>query len=122
MLSSPEVASFLARFPRFEDTLLSLQYAPRLPRGMVEETRQVIAMARKFNDEVTRPQALKLDRKTHEDPDYLPHEIVEEANRRGFYSMWVPKLFGGKGVNMPSMSYFVEEVGSVCLGIMNVLG
>ncbi len=122
MLSSPEVASFLARFPRFEDTLLSLQYAPRLPKGMVKETRQVIAMARKFNDEVTRPQALKLDWKTHEDPDYLPHEIVEEANRRGFYTMWVPKLFGGKGVNMPSMSYFVEEVGSVCLGIMNVLG
>lgn len=57
MLSSPEVASFLARFPRFEDTLLSLQYAPRLPKGMVKETRQVIAMARKFNDEVTRPQA-----------------------------------------------------------------
>ncbi len=122
MLSNPEVSSFLSRFPRFEDTLLSLQYAPRLPRGMVKETKQVIAMARKFNDEVTRPLALQLDRKTHEDPDYLPHEIVEEASRRGFYTMWIPKLFGGRGVNMPSMSYFVEEVGSVCLGILNVIG
>ena len=122
MLSSPEVSSFLSRFPRFEDTLLSLQYAPKMPTAMVMETKQVIAIARQFNDEVARPLALALDRKTHEDPDYLPWDLVEKANKRGFYSMWIPKIFGGKGYNLPSMSYFSEEVGSVCLGIMNVIG
>ena len=92
------------------------------PRHMVKETKEVIAMARKFNQEVARPLALELDRKTHEDPDYMPWDLVEKANRWGFYTMWIPKLFGGKGYNMPSMSYFVEEVGSVCLGIANVIG
>jgi acyl-CoA dehydrogenase len=122
MLSNGEISSLLSKHPKFEDTLLSLQYAPRLPKGMVRETREVIAIARKFNEEVVRPMALACDRKTHEDPDYLPHEIVQKANEWGFYTMWIPKLFGGKGYNMPSMCYFVEEVSSACLGIMNVAG
>jgi len=89
---------------------------------MVRQTKEVIAIARKFNEEVARPRALELDRKTHEDPDYMPWELVDLANKWGFYTMWIPKMFGGKGYNMPSMSYFSEEVGSVCLGIMNVIG
>jgi len=122
MLSCSEVSTRLSQYPKFEDTMLSLQYAPKMPKAMVMETKQVIAIARQFNDEVARPLALALDRKTHEDPDYLPWDLVEKANKRGFYSMWIPKIFGGKGYNLPSMSYFSEEVGSVCLGIMNVIG
>ena len=122
MLSREEVLAQLSLYPNFEDTLLSLQYAPKMPKAMVKETQDVIALARKFNEKVARPLALPLDRKTHEDPDYLPWELVEKGNQWGFYTMWIPKLFGGKGVNMPSMSCFVEEVGSVCLGIANVLG
>ncbi len=122
MLSRAEVKARLNRFPKFEDMCLSLPYAPRMPGHMVRQTKEVVAIARKFNDEVARPRALELDRKTHEDPDYMPWELVEIANRWGFYTMWIPKMFGGKGYNMPSMSYFSEEVGSVCLGIMNVIG
>jgi len=122
MLSCSEVSTRLSQYPKFEDTMLSLQYAPKMPKAMVMETKQVIAIARQFNDEVARPLALALDRKTHEDPDYMPWDLVEKANKRGFYSMWIPKIFGGKGYNLPSMSYFSEEVGSVCLGIMNVIG
>jgi len=122
MLTRAEVKARLNRFPKFEDMCLSLPYAPRMPGHMVKQTKEVIAIARKFNDEVARPRALELDRKTHEDPDYMPWELVEIANRWGFYTMWIPKMFGGKGYNMPSMSYFSEEVGSVCLGIMNVIG
>ena len=122
MLTRAEVKARLNRFPKFEDMCLSLPYAPRMPGHMVRQTKEVVAIARKFNDEVARPRALELDRKTHEDPDYMPWELVEIANRWGFYTMWIPKMFGGKGYNMPSMSYFSEEVGSVCLGIMNVIG
>jgi alkylation response protein AidB-like acyl-CoA dehydrogenase len=122
MLSRSEVLAWLAQYPKFEDTILSLPYAPRMPKAMVKETQEVIAIARKFNRDVARKLALPLDRKTHEDHDYMPWDLVEEANRWGFYTMWIPKLFGGKGYNMPSMSHFVEEVGSVCLGIANVIG
>jgi acyl-CoA dehydrogenase len=122
MLSNAEVSSLVSSFPRFEDTYLSLSYAPHMPKHMVKQTKEVIAIARKFNDEVARPLALELDRKTHEDPDYMPWELVELANKWGFYTMWIPRMFGGKGYNMPSMSYFSEEVASVCVGIMNVIG
>lgn len=117
-----EVKSFISRFPCFEEEILSLYYAPRMPRAMIRESEKVIALARKFNDEVARPLSLELDRKTHEDPDYLAVELMKKANEWGFYTLWIPKLFGGKGCNMPSLSYFLEEIGSVCVGIANVIG
>jgi alkylation response protein AidB-like acyl-CoA dehydrogenase len=122
MLSSSEISSLLSKFPRFDDTHIGLSYAPRMPAHMGGEIREVVAIARRFNDEVARPRALELDRKTHEDPGYMPWELVETANRWGFYSMWIPKIFGGRGWCIRSMSYFAEEVGSVCLGILNVIG
>ncbi len=122
MLTHSEVLSLLARFPKFEDIFLGVNYAPHMPKAMVKETKEVIAIARKFCEEVARPLALKLDRLSHEDPDFLPHELVETANRWGFYTMWVPKMFGGKGYNMPSISCFSEEVAASCAGIANVIG
>lgn len=117
-----KVNSFLSQFPRFENESLAMYYAPRMPKAMIKETEEVIAMARKFNEEVARPLSLELDRKTHEDPDFLSVELAKKANEWGFYTLWVPKLFGGKGYNFPSLSYFLEEVGSVCVGISNVIG
>jgi acyl-CoA dehydrogenase len=122
MLKRSKVKSFISRFPRFEDETLSLYYAPRMPRGMIRETEEVIALARKFNEEVARPLSLELDRKTHEDPDYLPVELVKKANEWGFYTMWIPKMLGGKGYNNPSLAHALEEIGSVCVGIANVIG
>jgi acyl-CoA dehydrogenase len=122
MLTSSEVASRLSRFPKFEDSYIGLPYAPRMPKHMVKETREAVAIARKFSEEVVKPLAIEIDRKTHEDPGYMPWDLVETANRWGFYTMWVPRMFGGKGFNMPSMSYFAEEIASACVGIMNVIG
>lgn len=122
MLGRSDVKSFISRFPNFENETLSMYYAPRMPKAMIRETEELIALARKFNDEVARPLCLELDRKTHEDPDYFPTELVKKTNEWGFYTLWIPKLFGGKGYNMPSISYFLEEIGSVCLGIANVIG
>jgi len=121
-MTRTQVKSFTSRYPDFEDETISIHYAPRMPKAMVKETQKVVAIARKFNEEVVRPLSLELDRKTHEDPAYFPWEIVKKANEWGFYTMWVPKLFGGKGFNMPSLCYFVEEIGSACLGFANIIG
>ncbi len=111
----------LRKDPRPEVTMGSLIAAPKLPRVMIRETKKVIAMARKFNREVVEPRALELDLQKMEDPDYLPWDLVEEANRRGFFTLFEPKIFGGQGINLPAMSYFCEELASVCLGIANVV-
>ena len=117
--SEPEIIN---REPRFKDIMCSLESVPRLPRAFLRETREVLATARRFNDQVVRPRALELDRLKHQDPDYLPWDFVEEANRWGFYTMFIPKLFGGHGVNMPALSYFLEEIASACAGMANLIG
>jgi alkylation response protein AidB-like acyl-CoA dehydrogenase len=121
MLKRSQVTSLCNKFPGFADQTLSLRAAPKIPKGLIKETEEVVAYCRKFNDEVARPLSLELDRKTHEDPNYFPWELVKKANEWGFYTMWVPKAFGGKGYNMASMSYAVEELASCDLGITNVI-
>jgi acyl-CoA dehydrogenase len=106
----------------FPDESVSLHYAPKQPKTVVRETEEVVAFARRFCEEVARPVALEYDRETHQDPGWLPWEVVKRCNEWGLYTAWVPKIFGGKGWSMPSLSYFLEEVGSVCLSIANVIG
>ena len=121
-MSARQNLPFVSRFPKFEDVFLSLSFAPRMPGHLVKETLEVIDLARRFNNEVARPLAVSLDLKTHEDPAYLPWNLIDLANQWGFYTLWVPRIFGGQGRNPISMSCFTEEVASVCLGIANVIG
>ncbi|MCX5849812.1 MAG: acyl-CoA/acyl-ACP dehydrogenase [Deltaproteobacteria bacterium] len=121
MITPKENKSLLDREPSFEDSLCSLQAMPRLPKGMLQETKNAIALARKFSDEVIRPLALEVDLQTHADPEYLPWDLVKKGNEWGFYTMFIPRLFGGQGFNMPASSYVVEELSSACVGIANVL-
>lgn len=121
MIKVKRQKELLMREPRFDDINCSLLSVPKLPRAMIKETRLAVALARKFNDEVVRPRSLELDLKLMEDPDYLPRDLVEEANRWGFFTLWEPKLFGGKGLCLPSFSPFCEELASVCVGIANLV-
>ena len=120
MISPKETISLLDREPCFADSFCSLQAIPRLPKGMLKETKDAMAYARKFCDEVIRPVALEVDRQTHADPEYLPWDLMKKVNEWGFYTMFIPKLFGGQGVNMPACSYVVEELSSACVSIANV--
>ncbi|MBU2488033.1 MAG: acyl-CoA/acyl-ACP dehydrogenase [Proteobacteria bacterium] len=110
------------RPPPFEDMLVSLDASARIPAGMVSETREVMALGRRFAREVVRPRALELDARLHEDPDHLDWEFVKTANEWGLYSMWLPKFFGGGGYNFMSMAPFIEEVSSQCLAMANLIG
>jgi len=122
MISRKEVKAYSAMPPVFEDITCGLASAPKLPKPMVKETRRVIALARKFNKEVVRPYALELDSKLQASPDYIPWDFVEQANEWGLYTGWIPKIFGGKGWNMPSLAYFIEEIASECLAMANLVG
>ncbi|WP_287155250.1 acyl-CoA dehydrogenase family protein [Candidatus Solincola tengchongensis] len=122
MSKKGESSQLLQEFPDFTDTMHSLVAMERIPAGVVEECREAVAMARRFNRTVARSYALELDRRMQEDPTFLPWELVEEANRWGFFTMWIPKLFGGKGWSLSSISPFVEELASECLAITNLIG
>lgn len=122
MLTISDVKNLCEREPSFDDMICSLRAISKQPKTIFKETKEVVALARKFNDEVVRPYAAKLDRKVQEDPEFLPHEFIEEANRWGLYTLWIPRIFGGKGYNLPSFSYFIEEIASVCTAMSNLIG
>ncbi|MBU0994395.1 MAG: acyl-CoA/acyl-ACP dehydrogenase [Proteobacteria bacterium] len=105
----------------FQDMNCNLAAVSKQPKGIMKEVKEVVRLARKFNDTVVRPQALEMDRKIHRDPDYLPWEWVKAANEFGFYTLWIPKMFGGKGYSFSSMAYFAEELASCCLGMANLI-
>ncbi len=121
MIVNDDMPSF-AKGQEFEDMTVSIQALNRLPRLMIRETRLALEEAKKFNREVIRPRALELDRKMQEDPGYLPWDFVEEVNRRGFYTMFIPRLFGGKGYNLSGLSYVLEELASECTAMANLMG
>ncbi|HQC20025.1 MAG TPA: hypothetical protein PLR13_11585, partial [Smithella sp.] len=64
MIKPKEVKSLLDREPRFEDSFCSVQAIPKIPKIQLKETRTLVSHARRFNDEVVRPLALKTDLKT----------------------------------------------------------
>ena len=108
-----------ARVQESDDLPFGLQ---GLPSGMIREIRETREMAEAFNQEVVRHRSLEIDQKVEDNPNFLPWDLVHEANKRGFYTLWIPKAFGGKGYSPLSMLAFSEILGSECLGIANLIG
>ncbi|MBI3544718.1 MAG: acyl-CoA/acyl-ACP dehydrogenase [Deltaproteobacteria bacterium] len=94
----------------------------KLPSGVLEEIREAARLAREFNRDVVRPRAHDLDRLVQGQPEHLPWDLVKAAGDRGFYSLWLPRAFGGGGYGPLSMLAFSEELASECLGVGNLIG
>lgn len=122
MISSGATKTLLDMEPKFEDMSCSLMATSKQPVGMIKEIKTVVAMARKFNQEVVEPESLALDKEILKDPGHIPMEWMKKANDWGFYTLWLPKLFGGQGYCFPSLSYFTEEISSQCVGMANIIG
>lgn len=117
-----EMNSWLNQSPCFEEMLCGVNAAAAQPKDVVRDIKKAVALARKFNEEVVRPMTLELENRITENPDYLPWEFVETANRWGLYSLWIPRIFGGKGLCLTSLAIFLEEIASVCAGMANLIG
>ncbi len=63
MLTISDVKNLCEREPNFDDMICSLRAISKQPKKILKETKEVVALARKFNDEVVRPYTAKLDRK-----------------------------------------------------------
>jgi len=67
--------------------------------------REVQAMARRFADEVVRPQAADLDR-----DERFPAEIYAEMGRLGLFGITVPEEQGGAGMDVAAYALVMEEL------------
>ncbi|RLC33531.1 MAG: acyl-CoA dehydrogenase [Deltaproteobacteria bacterium] len=122
MVSRKQIKTYLQKEPKFDDIMCSLRATGSQPKGIIGETKKVVAIARRFNEEFTSSYAYELDRKMHQDPDHLAWDVVKKANEWGFYTMFMPKMFGGKGYSISAMGPFREEIGSGCIAIANLIG
>lgn len=118
----PEASGYPSAGLGFTDILNSLEAQHRLPARIKADFREALNLARKFNDEVVRPIYLEVDRKVMEDNEYLPHDFLKKANDRGLFTLWIPKMYGGEGMDMLSLYIFMEEMSTVCAGLANIIG
>jgi len=106
----------------FMDSLNSLEAQHRLPARIKVDFHEATKLARRFIEKVIQPVYQDIDRKIMEDNEYLPVEFIRKANEWGLYTLWIPKMYGGQGMNMLSLYPFMEEISSVCAGLANLIG
>jgi len=82
---------------------------------------RAIEMSRRFRHAVVEPNALAVDRRVLQDPRWVAEDVLREAARHGFFSMMVPRTFGGAGFAFGAMIVGMEELAAGCLGIANLV-
>jgi acyl-CoA dehydrogenase len=88
----------------------------------IKEIKEVIEIANNFAQKVIIPRIHKYEIEIDKDPDFLPIDFMDEANRWGLFTMWIPIAFGGKGYSPTSMHFFNEVVASHCMSMANLIG
>jgi alkylation response protein AidB-like acyl-CoA dehydrogenase len=120
-MSRKEKSRLLQDGPKISEAYNSLECQHRLPKSAHKDVETAIAIARKFNNEVLRPMYLERDRKHMEDHEFLSWDILKIAGDWRLYSLFIPKLFGGQGLNFLGLYPFIEEIASVCSGLGHII-
>jgi alkylation response protein AidB-like acyl-CoA dehydrogenase len=89
---------------------------------LTEQNREWQARAREVAEKVVRPLARKYD----ELQEY-PWEIKEALAEGGFFSVWIPKEYGGAGGTVLDLCLVIEQLSRACGGVgvmycVNALG
>jgi acyl-CoA dehydrogenase len=116
-----EKLQLLEQGPKIWEAFNGLECQHRLASGVHKDVKLAIAIARKFNNEVLRPIYLDTDLRCMADHDYLAWDFVKKAAEWGLFSLFIPKLFGGRGLNFLGMYPFIEEIASVCSGLGHII-
>lgn len=120
-MSRAEKNALLAQGPRMEEVYNSIEIHHRIAKGVHKDIEKAIAIARKFNNEVLRPMYLDRDLKHMEDHDFLSTDIIKKAGEWRFFTLFVPKLFGGQNIHFMGLYPFIEEIASVCSGLGHLI-
>jgi len=120
-IGSKEQRQILSKGPAIEECYNSLECQHKILRSTHRDVEKAVAIARKFNETVIRPIALETDRRCMEDHNYLPYEFAQKAAQWGLYTLFMPKLFGGQGLNFLAIYPFMEEISTSCAGLGHVI-
>lgn len=88
---------------------------------LVADFEQALALGRTLRVEVLEPRALAVDEAASEDPTYVAEDVIREAARHRYYTLPVPKVFGGAGLRLGAFAAAIEEMSAGCVGLANLL-
>ena len=119
-LTKEEKEHYLSQEPQLKHMLQhipALQRIAHADKTVIKSIEDAVAIARKFNEKVARPAYKQIDLNICKDPNYLPWDFVKKASDWGFYTLFIPKMFGGQGLHLVALMSWLEELGSVCPGL-----
>jgi len=103
-------------------TFSNLWLAHKYPPAYFSHAEEIRERARTFADRYIRPQALEIEKKVSRDPDYFHWDIMKKACDYRFFSMMIPKAFGGLESRVLAMSMMAEELAVACGGWASTIG
>ncbi len=89
--------------------------------GEVPALADAVRRSRAFRRAHIDPAALAVEREAARDPAFVARDVVGAAARYGWFTMMVPRLFGGQGLPLGVMMIALEEVSAGCLGLANLI-
>jgi len=100
----------------------NLRLAHTVPASYFTHAEEVRERARRFADLHIRPQALEIEKKASEDPGYFHWDILKKACDWRFFSLMIPRAFGGQESRVLAMSVMAEELAVGCAGWATTIG
>jgi len=106
----------------FDESFFSLMYLHGFNKRLVNDVKKAVAVNRDFCLNHLKPLSLEVDRKYHENPNYLPWEMVELAAKHRRLSSYIPKYLGGSGEPMGVIGPVMEEQAATDCAFVGLLG
>jgi len=100
----------------------NLWLARRYPPSYVSHAEEVRERAREFADRHIRPRALEIEKKVSREPAYFDWETLRRACDYRFFSLMIPRAFGGQESRVLAMSLMAEELAVGCGGWATTIG
>jgi len=106
----------------FDEGFFNLMYLHGFNKGLVQDTKRAVEKNRDFCLNHLKPISLEVDRKYHENPNYLPWELVELAAKHKRLSHYIPKYLGGQGEPLHMIGPITEELAATDCAFVGLLG
>ena len=116
-------AKNVADFPfSMDEALSNLRLANAFPSSYFSHAEEIRNRARDFSTRHIRPIALEVEKRVSADPNYFNWDVMKKACDYRFFSMMVPRSFGGLESRVLAMSLMAEELAVGCAGWASTIG
>lgn len=109
------------REPSFEELFPSLLFFEKGCKREFKEVKAYHAQVREFRKKYVDPYVLEMEKQVHEDPRYLPKDLLRAACSLNLFTSLIPKSLGGRGIPLWATPIITEELAAGCVGVANLI-